>query len=279
MHLLRIPDGLRGSPPHVHRELPGAQQVHYLNPVDLPATQVLLTHPTWVLVRSGAKRLNTRGSPQVHHATRGTVLVVRSGTHIMAEHARPTQPYTSTILGLERSVLAEVLGPPQDTAPTAPACTLQASPRLQACFDELDEPGLSSGEQRLRLWALVIEGLRHPDLRALMHAELHDWGDSTEQRIRGVMRLHYLSPLAVPDYAALCGMSLSSFKRSFKRVYGQSPGQWLSTSRLRHARALLLNSTQSVTEVCLASGYEDLSNFGRAFRKKWGLSPRALRSR
>ncbi len=278
MHLLRIPDGLRDVPAHHHQDLPGAQRVRYRNPVDLAATQVLLTHPTWVLIHSGAKRLSARGSTQVLQATPGTLLAMRSGTHIMAEHARLAQPYTSTILGLERSLLAEILGPLPGPGPSGRACTVRASPRLRECFAELGQDGLAREEQRLRLWAVVVEGLQEPALRSLMQAELHDWGDSTEQRIRRVMENHHLSPMAVPDYAALCGMSLSSFKRSFSRIYDQSPGRWLSASRLHHARAMLLNSSRSVTEVCLACGYEDLSNFGRAFRRRWGVSPRGARA-
>jgi len=53
--------------------------------------------------------------------------------------------------------------------------------------------------------------------------------------------------------------------------------QVLNDIRFRQAISWLDFSDRSVTEISLALGYTDPSNFARAFRRHTGLSPRALR--
>lgn len=81
------------------------------------------------------------------------------------------------------------------------------------------------------------------------------------------------APLGVAELAAVVGLSPFRFLHVFKTVIGVSPHQYRLRRRLR-AAALKLRTTQdSVTEIGLASGFEDLSNFVRSFRREFGLSP------
>ncbi|NRA48091.1 MAG: helix-turn-helix transcriptional regulator [Phaeodactylibacter sp.] len=70
-------------------------------------------------------------------------------------------------------------------------------------------------------------------------------------------------------------MSTSSFKRKFKELYGLPPGTYIRTKRLEKAAQLLSSSPVRVTDVCFDSGLGDLSNFSKAFTKKYGISPLA----
>ena len=79
--------------------------------------------------------------------------------------------------------------------------------------------------------------------------------------------------------ATLAGRSLSSFKRDFRRVYGAAPGAWLIRERLAYAAQRLAEDELSVTEVCLASGFGDLSHFIRSFRRRYAESPKQYRQR
>lgn len=67
------------------------------------------------------------------------------------------------------------------------------------------------------------------------------------------------------------------FLRLFSRVLGVTPHQYLVRSRLRQAAWLLADSEQSVTDVALAVGFADLSNFVRTFHRAAGMSPRGFR--
>lgn len=72
-------------------------------------------------------------------------------------------------------------------------------------------------------------------------------------------------------------MSRYHFLRTFTRVIGATPHQWLLRVRLREAARRLATTRAPVTEVALASGFDDLSNFIRTFRCEFGSSPREFR--
>ena len=77
--------------------------------------------------------------------------------------------------------------------------------------------------------------------------------------------------------AAQAGLSPFHFLRLFSRVLGVTPHQYLVRSRLRRAARLLADEERPVTQVALESGFADLSNFVRSFRRAAGVPPRAFR--
>ena len=85
------------------------------------------------------------------------------------------------------------------------------------------------------------------------------------------------APYALAGLAREAAMSPYHFLRTFKRVTGVTPHQWLLRARL-HEAALRLGATRdSVTDIALDVGFEDLSNFMRTFRAEFGTSPRRYR--
>ena len=74
--------------------------------------------------------------------------------------------------------------------------------------------------------------------------------------------------------------SLMMSKRTLQRAIakeGMNYFQLLSDIRLRQAARWLDHSDKPVTEIALALGYTEASNFTRAFRRRTGISPRAYR--
>lgn len=69
------------------------------------------------------------------------------------------------------------------------------------------------------------------------------------------------------------GMSPRSFTHHFRAVTGVSRHQYVQKLRLRQARYLLTETDESVTSIAFACGFEDLSNFFRAFRLEERMSP------
>ena len=64
----------------------------------------------------------------------------------------------------------------------------------------------------------------------------------------------------------------------FRRVLGLSPMEYLLNHRLEQACHLLLTTHWPVSQVAEACGFGDASYFGKAFRKKTGLSPAKYRA-
>jgi len=85
-------------------------------------------------------------------------------------------------------------------------------------------------------------------------------------------------PLTLPDLARTAGLSRFHFLRTFKRVTGVTPHQWILRARLREAAQRLAVSKEPVTEIAFEVGFEDLSNFIRTFRAEFGVSPGRYRS-
>jgi AraC family transcriptional regulator, exoenzyme S synthesis regulatory protein ExsA len=113
------------------------------------------------------------------------------------------------------------------------------------------------------------------------HRELTDYFISLSQdrqyHMARVMEENFAYNLNLDDYAQLCHMSLSTFKKSFKEYYGTTPAAWLQARKLEHARHQVLNSELSISQLALESGFEDASHFIRLFKQKFDLTPLQFR--
>lgn len=99
-------------------------------------------------------------------------------------------------------------------------------------------------------------------------------------RIARVLR--HLAPYTagrhtLAELARSAGLSPYHFLRTFKRVTGVTPHQWLLRARLHEAAQRLATSRESVTDIALDVGFDDLSNFMHSFRAEFGVTPRRYR--
>lgn len=69
------------------------------------------------------------------------------------------------------------------------------------------------------------------------------------------------------------GVSNQRLTRMVKRLFGLTPGQLITKTRIAAGSRLLLESKLSVAEVAQACGYYDQSAFTRAFRSATGFTP------
>ena len=68
----------------------------------------------------------------------------------------------------------------------------------------------------------------------------------------------------------------SIMNTDFKET-GTSPMSYLAKLRLDYAQKMLLSTKLTVTEICFASGFTSLSNFLKAFKNRFGVSPSGMR--
>jgi AraC-like DNA-binding protein len=83
---------------------------------------------------------------------------------------------------------------------------------------------------------------------------------------------HFASPIDLDNISEEAHFSKFHFIRLFKKIYGSSPHQYLTTVRIEKARQLLRLNT-SVTETCFSVGFHSISSFTALFKKYSGISP------
>jgi AraC family transcriptional regulator len=100
-------------------------------------------------------------------------------------------------------------------------------------------------------------------------------------RVTRTVRLierHPEATLTLGRLARDARLSPYHFLRTFERLTGVTPHQFILRARLREAALRLVNETGSVLDLALDCGFGDVSNFNRAFRNEFGASPTKFRS-
>jgi transcriptional regulator GlxA family with amidase domain len=87
----------------------------------------------------------------------------------------------------------------------------------------------------------------------------------------------FFEPTDLDRVAADLGMSRRRFTQLFREAVGTSWSDYLARLRIDYACQLLRETTRSVSAVAFECGFEDLSSFYRAFRRRTGLPPHAWR--
>lgn len=85
------------------------------------------------------------------------------------------------------------------------------------------------------------------------------------------------SGLSLAEMAAELGCTDRHLRRVFAETFHVTPIRYLQTCRLLLAKNLLTDTDLSVLEVAMASGFGSLRRLNDLFRKRYGLSPTALR--
>jgi AraC-like DNA-binding protein len=86
-------------------------------------------------------------------------------------------------------------------------------------------------------------------------------------------------PLDLPTLARELNVSYRWFRRAFAYHTGLSPHKYLLEIRLARARGLLAQSSLSIKEIAMRTGFEDTQYFCRFFHKKVGQTPGVWRAR
>ena len=97
------------------------------------------------------------------------------------------------------------------------------------------------------------------------------------EQVIAEMRKGVGGPLSLGNMADMAHLSTYHFARTFRRVTGVPPGEFLSALRLEEAKRLLLTTDLSVSEVCFEAGYNSPGTFTTRFKQLVGMSPGRLR--
>ncbi len=97
------------------------------------------------------------------------------------------------------------------------------------------------------------------------------WLTEFENYVRTHLQDEFMS---IPNLAGQFAMSESTLLRQLKRLTGLSTHKYIQEMRLDQARQLLeASNSLSISQIAAKVGYNNIPNFSRSFKKRYGQSP------
>lgn len=119
---------------------------------------------------------------------------------------------------------------------------------------------------------LLILLKENPELTAI----LFDFAPPEKIDLEAYMNRNYKFNISMERFAYLTGRSISAFKRDFASIFSDTPSRWLIQRRLQEGYFLIEKKGKKPSDIYLDLGFEDLSHFSFAFKKKYGITPSAI---
>jgi AraC-like DNA-binding protein len=158
----------------------------------------------------------------------------------------------------------------------SPETTQEIAPRLKALTKR------SGFDSVLELLSILHALSTSSNMRVLSDISFQAAETITYNSRRIEMVMHYLNKhfdrdITLAETARLVSMSEVAFSRFFRARTGKTFVDTLNEVRLGHASRMLIDTTQSVSEIAYRCGFNNMSNFNRIFKKKKHCTPKEFR--
>jgi AraC-like DNA-binding protein len=84
-------------------------------------------------------------------------------------------------------------------------------------------------------------------------------------------------PLTLLQLSKRVGLNEYKLKRGFKELFGTTVFSYLAGQRLELAMRMLRDTDRGAAQVAFALGYKTPQHFGEAFKRRFGITPKAVR--
>jgi AraC-like DNA-binding protein len=101
--------------------------------------------------------------------------------------------------------------------------------------------------------------------------------ESDNQRVNSVFEFlmkNFEREISLEEVAEIANMTPNAFCRFFKLRTRRTFLDFLNDIRIGHACRMLQNNENNVLEICFSSGFNNVSNFNRQFKRRMKMSPR-----
>ena len=109
--------------------------------------------------------------------------------------------------------------------------------------------------------------------------ENRDAYGTIHERVNMFLDGTYAADFGVDALADYVGLHRSSIYRYFIKQYGKSPTEYILDYKLTKAYNAIKSSELNIKQIALGCGFNDLSYFGRAFKRKFGVNPTDLKKK
>ncbi|HTN20235.1 MAG TPA: AraC family transcriptional regulator [Pelobium sp.] len=97
------------------------------------------------------------------------------------------------------------------------------------------------------------------------------------EKVFEYLNLNYSKQITLADVAKIANMPEVSFSRFIKKRTGKTFIDSLNEIRLGHASRMLIDTTNTISEIAYNCGFNNISNFNRVFKKKKNTTPKDFR--
>ena len=97
------------------------------------------------------------------------------------------------------------------------------------------------------------------------------------EKVFDYMNSRYAMQVTLAEVARIANMPESSFSRFIKQRTGKTFIDSLNEIRIGHASRMLIETTSTIAEIAYTCGFNNISNFNRAFKRKKHCNPKDFR--
>lgn len=141
--------------------------------------------------------------------------------------------------------------------------------------------GLGGLRRLTAFWELLQELVEATDVTLLSSAGFSPVLDrAAGERIRRIHRhVHenFRSGIVHRDLARLAGMTPAALSKFFRRTTGRTVTEFINEVRVGEAARRLIDTTDNISEIAFASGFESLAHFNTTFRRLKEVNPSRFR--
>jgi len=107
----------------------------------------------------------------------------------------------------------------------------------------------------------------------LYQAENHNFTNERLTKVMHFLTTSYQNKIELKKVAEIANLHPSAFCRYFREKTGKSLLEFISDMRIGYACRLILENKMSITQICFESGFNNISNFNRTFKRQTGFTP------
>lgn len=248
---------------------------------DLLKQQKIATSHCIVLIKKGKLEIKTVEGVTITISENEMVFMPRD-TYLLSDFVKHEDCIDLHLVYFDHNIILKFLSLKEkhltQVSNIKPTVTqLKADKKILQYFDSLNEIYADLDNDRSILELKILEFLHLVYLNN--QNQIIDTLNSSEEQkrrrnIASMMLDNYDKNLTVTDFANLSGRSLSTFNRDFKRMYRQTPKQWLIKKKMEKAIELLADGS-SVTNCAFSIGYNNVSHFIKAYKSIYGTTPKS----
>lgn len=144
------------------------------------------------------------------------------------------------------------------------------------------EERIADGRSEIMLETLLCQLLLLCGRECHFVNDLPDDIHTTDRQIVAAAKFiseRYMDDITAADIACAAGYSPNYLSKKFRETTGTGVHEYLLFTRLQRAALELILTDRSITDIAAGCGFSDGNYFKDAFKKKYGVTPRAYRKR